>query len=238
MILNYDKEVIKYKLYLPSLIVPWSAAWPLGKIVLTKIPIFPLGESRPPTTLNPRPFFPGPFSNATVWRVHCWSELSEPLWGQFHQHFTRCVCMLRSQKCKKDWHIYCIFVLFGSVSVKALHKPLVKLTPGLQRPASGLLRTKHCLIGNHLMLMTVVVVVAAAVVGTACSWLERRMSVDGIRRPPVTSWTSTEIRLRLIVLRDSEVEDLRSNSFFNLINQGNFYSRKCIANALAYLLTK
>ncbi len=42
--------------------------------------MLPFGESRPPTTLKPRPFFPGPFSKATVWRVHCCSELSDPDW--------------------------------------------------------------------------------------------------------------------------------------------------------------
>ena len=53
--------------YLPSCSLPSSAAWPVGKIVLTKMPILPFGESRPPTMENPRLFFPGPFSNTTVW---------------------------------------------------------------------------------------------------------------------------------------------------------------------------
>ena len=43
-----------------------SAAWPSGKMVLTKMPMLPRGESIPPTTLKPRPFFPGPFSNSTL----------------------------------------------------------------------------------------------------------------------------------------------------------------------------
>ncbi len=51
---------------LPSLMLPWSMACPTGKIVLTKMPMDPLGESMPPTTLKPRPFRPGPFSNSTV----------------------------------------------------------------------------------------------------------------------------------------------------------------------------
>ena len=53
-------------LHRPSLSVPKSSACPTGKMVLTKIPMLPLGESMPPTTLNPSPFFPGPFSNSTV----------------------------------------------------------------------------------------------------------------------------------------------------------------------------
>ena len=53
--------------YLPSWSLPSSAAWPVGKMVLTKMPILPFGESRPPTMENPRLFFPGPFSNTTVW---------------------------------------------------------------------------------------------------------------------------------------------------------------------------
>ena len=44
----------------PSLRSGRSAAWPSGNIVLTKIPMLPLGESIPPTTLKPSPFFPGP----------------------------------------------------------------------------------------------------------------------------------------------------------------------------------
>jgi hypothetical protein len=48
-------------------------------MVLTKMPMLPLGESLPPTTLNPSPFFPWPFSKVTVWTVHgCCNELSEP----------------------------------------------------------------------------------------------------------------------------------------------------------------
>ena len=42
-------------------------AWPFGKIVLTYIPMLPLGESFPPTMENPRLFCPGPFSNFTAW---------------------------------------------------------------------------------------------------------------------------------------------------------------------------
>ena len=54
----------------PSLSPGFSAAWPSGNIVLTKIPMEPLGESIPPTTLKPSPFLtPGPFSNSTLWTV-------------------------------------------------------------------------------------------------------------------------------------------------------------------------
>lgn len=49
---------------LPSLSAD-SAAWPLLKIVLTKMPMSPRGESRPPTMLNPRPFPPADFVNRT-----------------------------------------------------------------------------------------------------------------------------------------------------------------------------
>jgi len=45
---------------------------------------------------------------------------------QFHQHFTHSFCMHRSQKCKKDWQLDCIFVLLGSVPIKAANKMLVK----------------------------------------------------------------------------------------------------------------
>ena len=52
---------------LPSFMAPWaSIACPTGKTVFTKIPIEPLGESIPPTTLKPNPFLPGPFSNSVV----------------------------------------------------------------------------------------------------------------------------------------------------------------------------
>lgn len=43
-----------------------SAAWPFGKMVLTKMPMLPLGESRPPTMEKPRDLRPRPFSNTTV----------------------------------------------------------------------------------------------------------------------------------------------------------------------------
>lgn len=37
-----------------------SAAWPVGKIVFTKIPMLPFGESMPPTILKPKDLKPGP----------------------------------------------------------------------------------------------------------------------------------------------------------------------------------
>lgn len=52
----------------PSLSVPSSTACPVGNMVLTKIPMLPLGESRPPTIENPSPFLPWPFSKTTVWK--------------------------------------------------------------------------------------------------------------------------------------------------------------------------
>jgi hypothetical protein len=33
------------------------------------MPMLPRGESMPPTTLKPSPFFPGPFSNSTLWTL-------------------------------------------------------------------------------------------------------------------------------------------------------------------------
>ena len=68
---------------LPSLTVPWSAACPLANIVLTNMPICPLGESRPPTTENPSPFFPGPFSNVTVINWVCCCKLLSELLRRF-----------------------------------------------------------------------------------------------------------------------------------------------------------
>lgn len=44
---------------------PCSAACPVAKIVLTKMPISPRGESRPPTMLNPSDFFPMPLLKQT-----------------------------------------------------------------------------------------------------------------------------------------------------------------------------
>lgn len=43
---------------LPSLSLPSSAADPFGKMVLTKIPICPRMQSRPPAMLKPRPYTP------------------------------------------------------------------------------------------------------------------------------------------------------------------------------------
>lgn len=54
---------------IPAFNRPSSAACPFASIVLTKIPKAPFGESRPPTIVNPKDFFPGPFSSITVWKV-------------------------------------------------------------------------------------------------------------------------------------------------------------------------
>ena len=49
----------------PSLSLPSWLAWPVGRMVLTKMPMLPFAESRPPTIEKPRDFFPWPFSNTT-----------------------------------------------------------------------------------------------------------------------------------------------------------------------------
>ena len=54
---------------LPSIKDP--RAWPVGNIVLTYIPIFPLGLSFPPTMEKPKLFCPGPFLNFTLWIEYC-----------------------------------------------------------------------------------------------------------------------------------------------------------------------
>lgn len=64
----YQLVILLENKNVPSLSVPSSAAWPLGKIVFTKIPMFPFGESLPPTMENPSPFLPWPFSKTTVWK--------------------------------------------------------------------------------------------------------------------------------------------------------------------------
>lgn len=44
----------------PAKRFPLSAACPLTKIVLTKIPMLPFGESFPPTIEKPNDFIPAP----------------------------------------------------------------------------------------------------------------------------------------------------------------------------------
>ena len=51
--------------------------------------------------------------------------------SQFHQHFTSSFYAHRSQKCKNLLNLTVFFELLGSAHVKAAHKTLVKLTPGL-----------------------------------------------------------------------------------------------------------
>lgn len=53
----------------PSRRVPSSAAWPDSKMVLTKMPMLPLGESWPPTMLKPSDLWPAPFWKMTVNRL-------------------------------------------------------------------------------------------------------------------------------------------------------------------------
>lgn len=62
------KWTFKVEWHPPSLRLPSSAACPEWNTVFTKIPMLPFGESRPPTTLNPRDFLPGPLWNVTVKR--------------------------------------------------------------------------------------------------------------------------------------------------------------------------
>ncbi len=50
--------------HLPSFSLPSAAAAPLGKIVLTNIPILPRAESCPPTMLKLRPYT---FKDTTIW---------------------------------------------------------------------------------------------------------------------------------------------------------------------------
>ena len=77
-------------IYKPSWSLPFSAAWPVGKIVLTKMPILPLGESLPPTIEKPKLFLPGPFSKMTVWNDAGTPWLMSPIYfGSVHglSHF-------------------------------------------------------------------------------------------------------------------------------------------------------
>jgi hypothetical protein len=54
--------------HVPALRRPSSAACPPGRMLFTKMLSAPRGESRPPTIVKPRPFFPLPFSNMIVWK--------------------------------------------------------------------------------------------------------------------------------------------------------------------------
>ena len=60
------RYIFVFQTFLPACKVPSSAACPVGNTVLTKMPIFPLGESRPPTILKPRDFMPGPLKKVTI----------------------------------------------------------------------------------------------------------------------------------------------------------------------------
>ncbi len=51
---------------------------------------------------------------------------------QFHQHSMSSFCACRSQKHKKDTDdLTILFTLSGSMSAKAVHRTLMKLTPGV-----------------------------------------------------------------------------------------------------------
>ena len=53
-------------------------------------------------------------------------------WVQFHQRSTSSFYACRSQKRKKLLNLTVFFVLLGSMSTKAAHRTLVKLTPGVK----------------------------------------------------------------------------------------------------------
>ncbi len=61
---HYTYCIMIRNVHLPSFSLPSAAAAPLGKIVLTNIPILPRAESCPPTMLKLRPYT---FKDATVW---------------------------------------------------------------------------------------------------------------------------------------------------------------------------
>jgi hypothetical protein len=49
--------------------------------------------------------------------------------GQFHQCFTSSFCARRSQNCKKERQLDCLYTLLGSAPLKAAHRTLMKLAP-------------------------------------------------------------------------------------------------------------
>ncbi len=61
---HYSYCIMIRSVHLPSFSLPSAAAAPLGKIVLTNIPILPRAESCPPTMLKPRPYT---FKDTSVW---------------------------------------------------------------------------------------------------------------------------------------------------------------------------
>lgn len=67
LVISFKRHHLLFRIaFSPARSVPSSAACPEGKTVFTKIPIIPLGESLPPTMLNPRDFIPGPLKKSTV----------------------------------------------------------------------------------------------------------------------------------------------------------------------------
>ena len=54
------------------------------------------------------------------------------IWCQFHQHFTRSFYTRSAKKCQKDSQVNQLFVLLGSVSVKAAHKDVDAIDPCCQ----------------------------------------------------------------------------------------------------------
>jgi hypothetical protein len=57
--------------------------------------------------------------------------------GQFHKRFTSTFYLLRSQKRINTVKLLVLFALLGSVHVKAAHKMLAKLTPGIKSAANS-----------------------------------------------------------------------------------------------------
>jgi hypothetical protein len=57
--------------------------------------------------------------------------------GQFHKRFTSSFYLLRFQKRINTVKLLVLFALLGSVRVKAAHKMLAKLTPGIKSAANS-----------------------------------------------------------------------------------------------------
>jgi len=51
-------------------------------------------------------------------------------WNRFHQRFMSSFYVPDLKSSKRQWHHRCLFALLVTAHVKAVHKTLVKLTPG------------------------------------------------------------------------------------------------------------
>jgi len=71
-----------------------------------------------------------PFKN---WLIELFlnTVLKNYIWGQFHQHSTSSFTRADPKSTKRLDELTVFFALLGSVSAKAVHRMLVKLTPGL-----------------------------------------------------------------------------------------------------------